>query len=521
LEVQIIESKINLENQNIERDIVVGLITSTEYYQKIKLNWEYKYIISETAKKLSTWCWDYFDVYHEAPKSNIETIYYQKLDNNELEDKDALWLESILESLNEDFEVNADFNLDYLIDNTNLYFRKQKILNTKHSIEVNLENNNVTEAENQLLSYQTLKDESSTDIDVFDGSDKTKEQIRKAFTDKKVSLIKYQRALGSFLNHNLNRGAFIGFMGKAKIGKSNILLDIAFKGLQGHNKVAYFQAGDMNESQQLRRIAIRLAGKSDMRMYCEDMYVPVLDCQYNQLDTCDSDKRQSIHGVFNSSNEALEYDSLVTAFKDYPDYEPCRNCKDIKGAPWLKFKKATEPLTFDESISYFDKFTKRYKNNFRLSTYASKTLSIKKINAILKKWKDEGFIPDIILVDYVDILSVESGLESRHQQNSLWLGLRNISQNVEYNTPMVATVTQVASSAYNTELLSENDFSEDKRKFDHLTVMYGLNQTPEEKKIGIMRINEILSRESDFDQTRPVKVLQKIQLGKPVITSYY
>ena len=69
--------------------------------------------------------------------------------------------------------------------------------------------------------------------------------------------------------------------------------------------------------------------------------------------------------------------------------------------------------------------------------------------------------------------------------------------------------------------LNLSDFSEDKRKYAHTTATYSLNQTDEEKKIGIMRLGELVVRESEFDRTRQVKVLQCLQRGRPFIGSYF
>ena len=83
------------------------------------------------------------------------------------------------------------------------------------------------------------------------------------------------------------------------------------------------------------------------------------------------------------------------------------------------------------------------------------------------------------------------------------------------------TATQAAASSYKKDTIDLTDFSEDKRKFAHVTAMYGMNQTPEEKKLGILRLNELVVRESDFDSTRQVKVLQCLSRGRPLIGSYF
>ena len=54
--------------------------------------------------------------------------------------------------------------------------------------------------------------------------------------------------------------------------------------------------------------------------------------------------------------------------------------------------------------------------------------------------KQDGFVPDLIVVDYADLIVPESRGEFRHQQNEIWKGLRRLSQ--EKGEPLVITASQ-------------------------------------------------------------------------------
>jgi hypothetical protein len=84
-------------------------------------------------------------------------------------------------------------------------------------------------------------------------------------------------------------------------------------------------------------------------------------------------------------------------------------------------------------------------------------------------------------------------------------------------------VTQADAASYEKNSLGLSNFSEDKRKYGHVTAMYGLNQDVDgrEKKIGIMRINEIVVREGEFDTSSQIHVLQNLRRGRPFLYSYY
>ena len=102
--------------------------------------------------------------------------------------------------------------------------------------------------------------------------------------------------------------------------------------------------------------------------------------------------------------------------------------------------------------------------------------------------------------------------------------MRNLSQERRQGKqPLVITATQADADSYDKNLLTLKNFSEDKRKYGHCTAMYGLNQDPQgnEKKIGVMRINELVIREGGCDTINVVYVLQNLRRGLPVLGSYY
>ena len=67
------------------------------------------------------------------------------------------------------------------------------------------------------------------------------------------------------------------------------------------------------------------------------------------------------------------------------------------------------------------------------------------------------------------------------------------------------------------------NFSEDKRKFGHVTAMWGLNQDRygREKSLGMMRINDLVKREGAFHESNEITVLHNLSRGKPFLYSYF
>ena len=497
----------------IERRIVTGLIVSDDYIREISKVWESRLLGSSTARLLSSWCLDYFDQYQCSPKRDIEGIFTARMKNLDKEHVEDV--SEILSGLSHEYE-REQFNFQYLLDQTYSYFQEQNLHQFVENVKGELTAGHITEAEKLASSYHPIEAGQVNSIDPFSSAGKIKE----AFAERQKPLIRFGKVLGQFLNQEMTRDAFVAFMGREKIGKTWLLIEIAMRANRSGCNVAFFQAGDMTENQYILRQSIYLTKRPHKEKYCSDVWIPVLDCKYNQFDECDKEERECPIGVFEQGDE-VNYESLQMAFKNNPEYRVCRNCKDIEGVPWLIPKPATNPLTWKEAYKAARKWRRKYKKQFRLSTYANETLSVSEIKAMLDIWeRNEEFIPDVIIIDYADLLTSDPdirGLDFRNRQNIIWQRLRALSQQRHC---LVITATQAAASSYGKTLLSMSDFSEDKRKYAHVTAMYGLNQTDEEKRIGIMRINQIVVREDDFSTNKPVHVLQRLQIGKPVSESY-
>jgi hypothetical protein len=517
-------------DQKIERKIVIGLITSTEFIHRIQPFWDGSLLQSSMAKRLSAWCLDHFEKFQKAPGPNIEDIFFEKMKRGLPKELAEEISEDILPDLSDEY-VEDSLNIDYLIKQTQDYLQEQHLLRFGDQIRHLLEGGEINQAEELANNYAPLiKGSGSFFLDL--GSDQALEVVEKAFEESYQPVIRYPKQLGDFWNHQLVKGGFIALMASEKRGKSYWLLDMAIRATRQGKKVAFFQAGDMTERQQIRRIGIHLLKRSDREKYCGKMFEPIRDCIHNQRDTCDREERECDFGILadwgdKKIRDEITLEELIKRWKEHPDYRPCFNCKEYQsrpwGAVWVNQIDVGSPINGKEARQAFDRFFAQTKRRLLLSTHSNGSLSVGKMRGFLNLWeKQEDFIPDLIIVDYADLLTTDSGgKDFRHQQNEIWKGLRALSQ--EKNQPLVVTVTQADADSYDRKRLSLKNFSEDKRKYAHVTAMFGLNQdkTGREKKLGIMRINELVIREDFFDGVRDITVLQNLSRGLPLLSSYW
>lgn len=524
-------------DKHIERRIVIGLIVSDTYIKEVSRIWDPRILQSQMAQTLASWAMEYFEKYEKAPGKDIEGIYLQKLKAGLNKDVAEDIEEDILPDLSDEYD-RTHFNVQYLMDQTKAYFRERNLSLFADQITGMVSQGDLTEAEAVASEYKPLAEGADNDLDL--SSPEADSRIASAFTMAESPIVTYPGALGTMLNHQLVRGGYVAFLGSEKRGKTWTLMDLSIRACRQGANVAFFQAGDMTEDQQLRRICISLAGKSDKPKYCKSIRIPVLDCGRNFNDECDRDERKG-SGCINPKIEPARAYSLIKdltakskeALEEFiessDDYKPCGldKCPDFVGSIWFQKTKPVQPLTQEEAQAVRREFfkpkgriIKRKRGKYKLSTYYNGTLSIKEIRAVLDRWEQQdNFVPDVVLIDYMDLL-VDPTNEFRHKQNEIWKGGRRISQERHC---LVITVTQADAASYDRDTLYLQNFSEDKRKYSHVTAFYGLNQDKKgiEKQLGIMRINELLVRDDEASPGRQVCVLQALQQGKPFIASFF
>jgi len=146
--------------------------------------------------------------------------------------------------------------------------------------------------------------------------------------------------------------------------------------------------------------------------------------------------------------------------------------------------------------------------------------NVRTIRTILDLWeRRDGWVADMVVIDYADILAPEDGREeTRHQINTTWASLRGLSTE---RSIAVVTATQAAKTSYSKSNQDMGDVSEDKRKLGHVTSMLALNQTVEEKKMGLMRVGQLVKRDDDFVSRANVVCLQCLEVSRPLLSSYW
>lgn len=503
-------------NSFIERRVVLGFIVSSRFNKEIKSIYSPRYMQSKYAVRLIDWCQKYFAKYNRAPNKQIESIFNKQ--KEKLQEAMVEGVESILSSLSEEFESKKDLNIDFLIEEVECHFRKVALRENAEEIIDLIDREELEQAEELRNNFVLPKRQGTGWVNPFE-----EKKIKEAFEEKNEMVCKLPGSLGIMMNDQLVRDSFVALLAPEKRGKSFWLMELAFRAARMGKKVALLQVGDMTEKQMISRMSIYLNRKSNKSKYCKERLLPVLDCQAHQLGTCPHRKKNK--NIFHGSEEELDNISLEELMQNYesnPDWKPCSRCYkenkgSFKGALWYEQLEEVSPLTWKESVITTRKH--KFLKNIKLATYPNDTMTVSMLEDELQTLiKSFDFVPDVVIIDYADLLVPEKQKDFRHQQNEIWKGLRKLSQ--IYNCCLI-TATQSNVMGHMVKSLDLSNFSEDKRKYAHVTAMYSLNQTPDERKKGVIRIGEMILRDDEYNSDRQCLVLQCLQRGRPYLDSYF
>ena len=512
--------RIRQVDNTIERRIITGMIMSTEYLKGVQPIYQPDLMHIPFARTVADWCLDYFTQYGIAPQRDIQPIYEHYTRGKSVVQEQADMIGDFLTGLSDEYEHAPQFNADYLLDQTEKRFKSRSLQLLAEDISAVLSKNDPASAERLLDEYKRIARPTSAGVNPLTDED----LIRKAFDDTEGAILfKLPSALGRLIG-NVEREDLIGIMGPEKRGKTWWLIELAMRALNAKCNVAFFGAGDMMEKQYVRRLHTYNTRKS--HKHYGRMKSPIVDCIHNQEDTCDKRERQNRGGSImedvHRPGRAPVRQRL--SLEDAPQHNPCTHCikeapRDFKGTVWHEWFDVQE-LNVDDAIEAGARTVERSRKRFKLSCHPTSSLTIREADAILDRWEqEEGFVPDVIIYDYFDIMAPENPkiIEERQKQNETWKAGRSQAQR---RHAAVITVTQTDAQAYDQRSLSEKNFSEDKRKYGHATKFITLNQTPEEKSDGVMRIGIMFVRDDAFDINKQVTVLQNLNIGRPFLGAF-
>lgn len=461
-----------------ERIVLTSLIVHDQVLSRVHsaLAGDKEPFKSRWSNIIASWCFDFFAEYKKAPRGAISSRFTKFAESSKDEDSVEL-IGSFLDSLSKEYDRLADeMNEQYLVDTASSYFQKIRLERLSEDINDALSDNDIEKARKAHANFQPLSFASSDWADPFNIAE-ISDSFRRKEDDRSI-LIPLKGDMGIFMSPYLKEGGFISFVGPEKRGKSFWLMEMVWQALRARRRVLYYAIGDMSKDE------------IKMRLYVRISKLPNLDHGQKEIEI-------ALPTAFRAPKKKDEGYSV--------DYKPKEWYPAISGREVYRATKVLRTEAADGS------------SRLKLLCRGAGEVTASMIEADVLECRRNGWVPDVVVVDYADLLAPEEStrrMDYRHQVDLTWKILRRIPLN---NHGLLLTATQANSESYNVSLLGPEHFSEDKRKNAHVTGMCGLNQTPDEYELGIYRLNWIFLRGGKWSRKRVIYTMGNLLLANPCL----
>jgi replicative DNA helicase len=499
-------------DSTIEKRIVTGMIVSKKFLQEISGSVNPDYFENTFTRQIAEWSLHFYLQYEEASRTHIQDIFNKEKDRLSKEDADLI--SKLLVEISKRYESSDGINVEYLLDQTLAYFKKRELEMTASNIQYLLSRNKIDEAEDEVIGFRKVSRITSNWTNPFDA-----ECVNEVF-EQEEDFFRFPGDLGNFTGP-FERNWLVAVSGTFKKGKTWLLQEFAVIGMMRKLKVAFFSL-EMPKKKMNERIYKRMIGAAPEEGVYE---FPCFDCFYNQDGSCESTNRTNRHTLRNSQGHKPEYDP------DSP-YRACTYCKDHGRSSDYKIDFWFTPPYDDRGnllrtkafkLGYIkqriSKLRKHFKDYLRLKCYPRFSANMHDITRDLDILEQtEGFVPDIIIIDYADILKPErEGLSGTEKEDETWMKLSQLGGT---RHALVVTATQLRRSALEKTQVKQSDSALWIGKLAHVDVMLSLNQSENEKDAGAMRIGIMVHRFKEFSEEANCYILQKLSFGQVNLESY-
>lgn len=441
------------------RLILTGMILDQTVIARVTNQWQIEGLFdSKWANMIGGWCVTYFKKFSAPPGKRIQRIF--ELESSKMDEKTSEAIEHFLLSLSDEFD-DVDVVSGQVLEVAGTYFQRVRLKSELEAAAVEIDNGLIDQALNRTQSIKRVNLEVGNHVNV--ATDMA--AWHRAFNqEQQKPLVRYPGPLGEFTEGAFTRGSFYAILAPDKTGKTTWLLDLAYRAVRQRNNVAYFDMGDSIEEEVMQRLALRSAAQPEF------------------------DSTLKIPTEWGENNEPHLVEMFYPAAEEYSAHRQFRKiCKS------------------DDAM--------------KISCHLNSSATVGDIDSILGDWAREGWLPDVVVIDYADILARPKGIIDKIEAiDENWKAMRRMSQKRKC---LVMTATQSKATGYSkTEsLLGPEDFSGSKTKNAHVNGMLAINVSPKEKEWGAARISWPVRRKRASNVRWYCRTAGCYAIGNPAIIS--
>lgn len=444
-----------------ERNIITYMITEDRFLREIIPMIHPRYFQSTYARIVSGWVLEYWYKYKEAPKKVIQDIYTKKSQGIRNEEE-AETIAEFLSRLSENWEESKTSNIEYSLQQASHYLRVRSLECARDDLTESIAQQNPLKGEQTIANFRRVAVGSSGSVSMV----KDAAEVSAAYLDKDEILFSFPGALGEV--------------------------------------VGYFARGDL-----VAYLSFMNRGKTWWQWYTAQMgmYLGLKSV----FITLEMPRNQIIRRAWRSMVGAPREDQRISI----PYFEKDEGKRTFSVQMREKFRKA---INVGEIADRQKAFRFQFRSgNARIAYFPAYSAKVEDIVAYLDNLEYyERFVPDIVVIDYADIIAPSRNGEYRHQIDDIWKRLRRLAQ--ERNILVVTASQSDRKSAHHD--VREDNVAEDIRKLAHVSKMIALNQTSNEYIAGISRV-AILKERDGKRSFRVAVTLQCLDIGRICLDSKF
>jgi len=492
-----------------EKRITIALITSDKFTKEILPILELDHFTNSYLRTVASWAIAFYQEHEKVPNIHIKDIY--ESESHRLKETDAELIGELLETLSDQYDPDS-VNVDYLRDCAVDYIRKRELEIVVNNLSILKERGDYDEAEKIITDFTKVSLELDAGSLINLGNLDQITEIYKQREEGDKKFFKMPGDLGRYLGA-FKRGDVVGYYAAAKKGKTFALVD-HFKHAVLQKKKTIFWSIEMTKTEITPRIM-----KAFHPMIEEPgIYTfPTFDCLKNQTGEC-VDRLSPV--IVLEDDEVLED----------PSHIPCTKCMYGKGPHKFTmtiyydqiYRDADDIFTVNNMLTGTDRavgLSDVLGKYGRLSVHNKYTLTYDKMKRDIEVLNaQDGFVPDIFILDYIDILDIGSKFDDYRAVDQAWKLVARMAG--EYNALFI-TATQANKEGHSAQTLNSTHQGGYYGKNQHVNTMCGLNQTPEEKEKGIIRYGITEARSQPFIPGKTCTVLVDLKAGCSYLDSYY
>lgn len=463
------------------RVVLAHMAMSTPVLSRVASHWHEKdgLFASPWENLVAGWCLDFYRQHGKAPRKGLRALYAVWAESSRDRESPKL-IERFLAHVADDWDANDRLSADHVMDIAGNHFSRVRAERLREQIDAALEANRVGDVPKLVQAYRPVELGGGSYVDVF----RDREALKQAFTEESYEqLITFGNPLDRFFAHMLHRQSFVALQASEKTGKSFWLGELAYLALTQRRKVAFFAIGDLTQKEMLLRFASRAAQKPTRA----DVWPFPL--------------------------------SLPISIKP-----PAKGDDEYKPRVEYQTREIAGPLSYEDADAAFtlltEKKVKSRRSLFRMVCHPADSVSVPDIVRTVESWHAEGFAPDVVLIDYADILAPPPGYwqDERASTNASWKKLKAMAQSLHC---LVLTATQADAGSYDRRSQTRKNFSSDKRKYAHTDGICAINATEGDREMGVVRLAWLTNRHNHYSARRECYVAGNLAVASPAIVAAF